>query len=142
MIPLGWLPAANACLNAASAVLLTVAFRAIRRGQIDRHHALMLAAVATSAVFLVSYLYYHAHAGTTRFAGTGWLRPAYFALLGTHTVLAAAILPLVVITLAHALRGHFPRHRRIARVTLPLWLYVSATGVLVYLVLYHLVPSR
>ncbi|MDR7521323.1 MAG: DUF420 domain-containing protein [Armatimonadota bacterium] len=142
MVPLGWLPSVNAALNAASAALLVAAFRAVRRGQIGRHHTLMLAALATSALFLVSYLYYHAHAGATRFAGTGWIRPAYFALLGTHTVLAAAVLPLVVITLVRALRGQFSRHRRIARVTLPLWWYVSFSGVIVYLMLYHLVPSR
>jgi putative membrane protein len=142
MVPLSWLPAINACLNAASALLLAAGFAAIRRRQVTRHHRLMLAAVATSGVFLVSYLYYHAHAGMTRFAGVGWIRPIYFAILGTHTVLAVVILPLVGVTLYRALRGQFPVHRRIARVTLPLWFYVSVTGVVVYLLLYHLYPSR
>ncbi len=139
---LSWLPVINACLNAASALLLAAGFAAIRRRHVTWHHRLMLSAVATSAVFLGSYLYYHAHVGTTPFAGTGWSRPIYFAILGSHTSLAAAILPLVGITLSRALRPRFPAHRRIARVTLPLWFYVSMTGVVVYLMPYHLFPSR
>lgn len=102
----------------------------------------MLSALGISALFLVSYLYYHAHSGATRFAGQGWIRPVYFLILLSHTVLATAIVPLVGITLHRALRGRFPQHRRIARFTFPLWLYVSVTGVLVYLMLYHLYPSR
>jgi uncharacterized membrane protein YozB (DUF420 family) len=98
----------------------------------------MLLAVACSAAFLVSYVIYHLQVGSVRFQGQGWVRPLYFALLGTHTVLAAAIVPLVLITLGRALRGNFTRHRSIARWTLPLWLYVSATGVIVYFLLYHL----
>ncbi len=142
MVPLSWLPVSNAFLNATSALLLAAGFAAIRRRHVAWHHRLMLSAVATSAAFLASYLYYHAHAGTTRFAGTGWSRPIYFAILGSHTILAAVILPLVSMTLFRALREQFPAHRRIARVTLPLWLYVSVTGVVVYLMLYHLFPSR
>lgn len=142
MIPLAWLPRLNAGLNALSAVLVTAAYRAIRRKQVDRHRRLMLSALGTSALFLASYLYYHAHAGATRFAGTGASRPVYFTILASHTVLAAAIVPLVGVTLYRALRGRFALHRRIARITLPLWLYVSVTGVLVYLMLYHLYPSR
>lgn len=142
MIPLAWLPAINAVLNAASAVLLVAGFLAIRRRRIIVHRRLMLSAVTCSALFLASYLYYHAHVGATRFAGTGWARPAYFAILGTHTVLAAVIVPLVLVTLSRGLRAQFARHRPIARVTLPLWLYVSITGVAVYMMLYHLFPSR
>ena len=141
-MPLSWLPVINACLNATSALLLAAGFAAIRRRQIGRHRRLMLSAVAASGIFLASYLYYHAHIGTTRFAGVGWIRPVYFAILGTHTVLAASILPLVGVTLYRALRQQFPIHQRIARVTLPLWLYVSVTGVIVYVLLYHLYPSR
>jgi len=141
-IPLAWLPTLNAGLNALSAVLVTAAYRAIRAKQVERHRRLMLSALSVSALFLASYLYYHAHAGATRFAGTGASRPVYFTILASHTVLAAAIVPLVGVTLYRALRGRFALHRRIARITLPLWLYVSVTGVLVYLMLYHLYPSR
>ncbi len=98
----------------------------------------MLLAFACSVVFLVSYIIYHLQVGSVRFQGQGWIRPVYFTLLGTHTVLAVAIVPLVLVTLARALRGNFERHRRIARWTLPAWLYVSATGVIVYFLLYHL----
>jgi uncharacterized membrane protein YozB (DUF420 family) len=141
-MPLSWFPALNAGLNAASALLLAAAYAAIRRRRIALHRRLMLSALAASVLFLASYLYYHAHAGTTPFAGTGWARLAYFGILGSHTVLAAVILPLVFVTLSRALRGQYPRHRRIARVTLPLWFYVSVTGVAVYVMLYHLFPSR
>jgi putative membrane protein len=142
MIPLEWFPAINAGLNATAAVLLAIGYAAIRRRQILRHRRLMLSALATSALFLVSYLYYHAHAGATRFAGEGWIRPLYFAILGTHTLLAVVILPLVAVTLYRALRSRFPEHRRIARITLPAWVYVSVTGVVVYVMLYHVYPSR
>jgi uncharacterized membrane protein YozB (DUF420 family) len=97
----------------------------------------MLGAVASSLLFLVGYLTYHAQAGTTRFQGTGLIRPIYFAVLISHTILAAAIVPLVIITLSRALRGKFSAHKKIARFTLPIWLYVSVTGVLVYFALYH-----
>jgi len=142
VIPLAWLPHVNAALNALSAALLGAGFAAIRRRNIPLHRRLMLSAVAASATFLVSYLYYHAHAGVTRFAGAEAARPAYFAILFTHTVLAALIVPLVGVTLYRALRRRFPLHRRIARWTLPVWLYVSVTGVVVYTMLYHLYPSR
>lgn len=136
------LPTLNAGLNATSGLLTVAAYRAIRRGQIARHRRLMLVALGASVLFLMSYLYYHAQVGTTRFRGEGWVRAAYLAILTSHTVLAAVIVPLVAVTLRRALAGRFARHRRIARVTLPLWLYVSATGVLVYLMLYRLFPSR
>ena len=142
VIPLTWLPHLNAGLNAASAVLLSAGFVAIRRRNIPLHRRLMLSSVVVSSAFLVSYLYYHAHAGVTRFAGTGPARPVYFTILSTHTVLAAAIVPLVAVTLYRALRERFPLHRRIARWTLPLWLYVAVTGVVVYAMLYHVYPSR
>lgn len=141
-MPLRWLPTINACLNAATIGLLVAGYLAIHGGRRRLHHRLMLSAVGTSMLFLVSYLYYHAHAGATRFAGEGIVRPIYFAILGTHTVLAAVVLPLVAVTLYRAVRDQLREHRRIARVTLPVWLYVSVTGVMVYLMLYHFFPSR
>jgi putative membrane protein len=135
------LPAVNAALNATSAVLLTLGFRAIRAGDRRRHRALMLGAVGTSVLFLASYLTRVALTGTHRFPGEGALRLAYLAVLGSHTVLAALTVPLVLRTLFLALGARFQAHRRIARVTLPIWLYVSVTGVLVYLMLYHLAPG-
>ncbi|HZP40173.1 MAG TPA: DUF420 domain-containing protein [Candidatus Binatia bacterium] len=140
MIPLAALPALNATLNAASAVLLAAGFVAVRRRCIRVHRACMIAAFVTSTAFLASYVTYHLHAGTTRFRGVGTVRSLYFALLGTHTVLAAAIPPLAVATLVLALRGRFARHARLARWTLPAWFYVSVTGVVIYLMLYHLFP--
>ena len=131
-------PAINATLNAMSAVLLVTAHRMIKRGRITTHRALMLTAVGTSTLFLISYLYYHAHVGSVRFQGRGWSRPVYFTILISHTILAASIVPLVIITLTRALRGRFDRHRAIARWTYPIWLYVSVTGVVIYLMLYHL----
>ena len=98
----------------------------------------MLTALTTSALFLISYLYYHAHVGSVHFQGQGWARPVYFTILISHTILAAAIVPLIIITLSRALRERFDRHRVIARWTLPLWMYVSVTGVIVYFMLYHL----
>jgi uncharacterized membrane protein YozB (DUF420 family) len=130
-------PAINATLNGTSAVLLVVAHRMIKRGKVASHRALMLTAVATSTLFLISYLYYHWHVGSVHFQGHGWSRPVYFAILISHTILAATIVPLVIITLSRALRGRFERHRAIARWTYPLWLYVSVTGVVIYLMLYH-----
>ena len=132
------LPALNATLNATSAVFLTLGYVFIRRRQIRAHLACMLTAFTVSTAFLISYLVYHYHAGSKHFAGTGWLRLVYFVLLASHVVLAAVILPLALTTLRRALRGDFGRHRRIARWTLPLWLYVSVTGVIVYWMLYHL----
>ena len=136
MIALADLPALNAVLNGTSAVLLTAGFVAIRRRHVRTHRACMVAAFATSVVFLASYLTYHLQVGTTRFPGHGWTRPVYFTILGTHTVLAALIPPLAITTLVLALRARFSRHARLARWTLPAWLYVSVTGVVIYLMLY------
>jgi uncharacterized membrane protein YozB (DUF420 family) len=131
------LPALNALLNSASAVFLLIGFLCIRAKKIAAHRAAMGAAFFTSTLFLVSYLYYHAHHGVTRFAGTGVARFLYLSLLLTHTVLAMLAAPLVLITLGLALRGRFETHRRVARWTWPIWMYVSITGVVIYLVLYH-----
>ena len=131
-------PTVNAILNGASAVLLAAGYTFIRRKQVARHRLCMGAAVVTSSIFLVSYLYYHWHVGSVRFQGTGWVRPLYFTILLSHTLLAASLVVLVPITLARALRQRFDRHRAIARWTLPIWMYVSVTGVVIYLMLYHL----
>jgi len=138
VLPLSDFPALDATLNAASAVLLALGYFFIRRKNVAAHRLCMLSAFSTSALFLGCYLWYHAHHGVTRFAGQGAVRTFYFALLGTHTVLAGVIVPLVLITLYRALRRRFQLHRRIARWTLPLWVYVSVTGVVVYWMLYHL----
>lgn len=131
------LPALNATLNAVAALLLLVGYREIRRGRIARHRAAMLAACTTSALFLTSYVVYHAHAGSKPFMGRGAIRTFYFAILISHVLLAAAILPLVLVTLSRALAERFDRHAALARWTLPIWLYVSVTGVAVYFMLYH-----
>lgn len=135
------LPHLNALLNSTSAVLLVSGFRFIRLGRVQAHRNCQIAAVFTSSLFLVSYLTYHYYHGSTRFTGQGIVRPVYFAVLLTHTILAVVIVPLILITLYRAARGDFDRHRRIARWTLPLWLYVSVTGVIVYLMLYQIYPS-
>ncbi len=135
------LPHLNATLNASSFVLLTSGYFFIRRGRVLAHRRCQLGALTASIVFLVSYVVYHQHHGTTRFLGQGFARHVYFTILTTHTVLAAVIVPFVIITLRRALRGDYRRHRAIARWTLPMWLYVSITGVLVYLMLYQLYPS-
>ena len=132
------LPTLNAILNSTSAILLIAGWRLIKRKRIDAHRACMIGALATSTLFLISYLYYHYHHGSTRFAGTGALRAIYLTILLTHTVLAAGILPLILVTVARALKQNFAAHRKVARWTMPLWLYVSVTGVVVYLMLYHL----
>ena len=132
------LPALNAVLNGTSALLIAAGFVLIRRGQRLAHKRVMLAALASSATFLVSYLTYHAHVGSVPFQGQGPIRTVYFTILITHTILAVVIVPLVLITTAHALNERFDRHRRIARVTLPLWAYVSVTGVVIYWMLYRL----
>ena len=131
-------PAINATLNATAAVLLVIAKRFIDRRQIEAHKRTMLAAFATSVVFLICYLYYHAHAGVLHFAGHGWRRPVYFTLLTSHTILAAAIVPLILITLRRGLKRQDARHVKIAPLTYWLWLYVSITGVVIYYLLYHL----
>jgi len=135
------LPVVNASLNALSGVWLALGFRFIRRGNRSAHRICMIAAVITSILFLTSYLVYHVHVGTTRFQTPGWIRILYLGILGTHTVLAVAVVPLVAITLARALRGRFDAHRRLARITWPIWLYVSVTGVIIYGMLYHLDPA-
>ena len=136
MLSIGDLPTVNATLNALASLLLCTGYVCVRRRRIAAHRALMLAAFSTSTLFLVSYLVYHASAGSRRFEGTGWVRMAYFAVLVTHVVLAAAMVPPVLMTLARALRGRFAAHAHLARRTLPVWLYVSITGVVIYLMLY------
>lgn len=131
-------PAINASLNGASALLITTGHAFIKRQNVRLHRACMVAAVITSGLFLTSYLYYHAHVGSVHFPGRGWVKGLYFAILISHTILAAAVPPLVIITLVLALRERFERHRRIARWTYPIWLYVSVTGVIVYLMLYQI----
>jgi putative membrane protein len=130
-------PVINAVLNGTSAVLLYAGREFIKRGRMAVHRAMMIAAVSTSTLFLASYLYYHAHVGSIRFQGQGWIRPVYFTILTSHTLLAIAVVPLVIITLTRGLRERFDQHRAIARWTYPLWMYVSVTGVVVYLMLYQ-----
>jgi putative membrane protein len=134
------LPAVNAALNAISAVLLASGYRFIRRRRVAAHKRCMLAASATSALFLVCYLTYHYHVGSMPFHGQGGVRLLYFTILISHTMLAAAIVPLVVLTLFRAWNGDFIKHVRIARWTLPIWFYVSVTGVIIYVMLYQLFP--
>lgn len=131
-------PVIDAVLNGTSAVLLLVGRSYIKRGRMAAHRAVMITALVSSALFLTSYLYYHAHVGSVRFQGHGWSVPVYFTILISHTILAVVIVPLVIITLSRALRERFDSHRKIARWTFPLWLYVSVTGVVIYLMLYHL----
>lgn len=132
------LPAVNALLNSTSAILLLAGFAAILKRRIFAHKVCMVSAFVVSTGFLVSYLYYHQQVGVVRFQQTGWIRPVYFIILFSHTVLAAVIVPLVLITLGRALRARYEEHRRIAVWTLPIWLYVSITGVVVYWMLYRL----
>jgi uncharacterized membrane protein YozB (DUF420 family) len=132
------LPALNATLNATAAVLLTTGYVLIRRGRVAQHRAVMIAACCTSVLFLISYLTYHAQIGSKHFEGKGSIRIVYFTILLTHTVLATVIVPMVLMTLSRGLKGKYDRHRAIARWTLPLWMYVSVTGVIVYLMLYRL----
>ena len=132
------LPALNATLNAIAATLLVIGYVEIRRGRIRQHRRAMLSAFGVSALFLTSYLVYHANVGSRPFPGTGPIRVVYFTILITHIVLAAAILPMAIVTLSRALRERFDRHVPIARWTLPIWLYVSITGVIVYLMLYQM----
>ena len=130
------LPTLNALLNATSGVLLSAGYVMIRRGRIDAHRRCMLAACTASVLFLISYVIYHLDVGSVPYTGQGGARVFYFAVLISHIILAAAIAPLAIITVMHALRESFDRHRRIARWTLPLWLYVSVTGLIVYVMLY------
>jgi len=140
-MPLGSRPLLHASLNGSSAALMLSGFLFVRKRRIPLHFVCMTLATVTSAVFLASYLYYHAHAGATAFAGQGWIRPVYFGVLLSHTVLAAAVPPLVVVVLYLAVRGRFQRHGKLARWALPVWIYVSATGVLIFLMLYVWQPS-
>jgi uncharacterized membrane protein YozB (DUF420 family) len=131
------LPALNATLNSLSAALLLAGYLLIRRGRADLHKRCMLGALASSAAFLASYVVYHANVGSRPFGGAGVIRLVYFAILVSHVVLAAAILPLALVTATRGLRGQYDRHVRVARWTLPVWLYVSVTGVIIYLMLYQ-----
>ena len=140
MIPITALPSVNAALNGLSVLLVTARYLCIRR-RIAVHQACMVSAFVTSSVFLMSYLILRYCAGMTTFKGQGWIRPVYFTILTSHTILAAAIVPMPLITLARAFRRRFATHVWIARWTLPLWLYVSVTGLLVYWILYHLYPG-
>jgi uncharacterized membrane protein YozB (DUF420 family) len=147
-VSLNDLPVVNACLNSLSAIFLSFGYAFIRRGKRVAHRNCMMAAFITSMLFLASYLTYHGyraqvlHQGPTRFAGPAGVRPVYLAILLTHTVLAALIVPLALLTLYRALRQDFDRHKRIARWTWPCWMYVSVTGVLIYLLLYQVFPPR
>jgi uncharacterized membrane protein YozB (DUF420 family) len=132
------LPAVNATLNATAAVLLCTGWILIKRGRWTAHRAVMIAAFCTSVLFLISYLTYHAQVGSVRFTKSGAIRTVYFTILLTHTILAVTIVPQVLVTLSRGLSKRFDRHRAIARWTLPLWMYVSVTGVIVYLMLYRL----
>jgi len=132
---LSWLPPTNAVLNATSALLLLAGLAFIKQGRREAHRLCMIAALAVSSLFLVGYLTYHFQAGTTHYSGTGPVRTLYLSILATHTVLAITVPPLAITTLVRALQERFDRHRRIARITFPIWLYVSVTGVVVYLML-------
>ena len=132
------LPKVNAILNGLSFTLLLFGFYFIRKRKINIHKTFMISALAVSALFLVSYLYYHSQVGTIHFKHTGWIRPVYFTILTSHSILAAAIVPLVLFTLWRAIRANFIKHRQIAHWTLPIWLYVSVTGVVIFWMLYQL----
>lgn len=132
------LPALNALLNATSAVFLSIGWLLIRRRRIEAHRLCMLSAFVVSALFLISYVVYHANVGSVPYQGQGAIRTVYFSILITHVILAAAILPLAIVTLSRALSRRFDRHRKIARWTLPIWLYVSVTGVVIYVMLYQI----
>jgi uncharacterized membrane protein YozB (DUF420 family) len=131
------LPAINASLNALSGVLLVIGYALMRAHRIELHRRVMIAAFITSSLFLVCYVTYHAQVGSVRFTRGGFVRPVYFTILITHVTLAATVLPLAIVTLTRGLKGRYPRHRAIARWTFPIWLYVSVTGVLVYVLLYQ-----
>ena len=136
------LPAINACLNGASTVLLTAGYVLIKRGRQIAHRNCMIGALITSTLFLACYLTYHRYAGRTTFSEPQWFRPIYLTILITHTILAAAIVPLVIVTVVPALRQKWDRHKRIGRWTWPIWMYVSVTGVLIYLLLYQIYPAH
>ncbi len=138
LVPLSYLPGVNAGFNSISALFLLCGYIFIRRQQVVAHRICMLSACVASTLFLISYLIYHYYVGSVPFKGEGWIRPIYFSILISHVILAAAIVPLALVTLVRALKGNFERHKRIARWTLPIWLYVSVTGVIVYWMLYWL----
>ena len=131
-------PPIDATFNGITAVLLVIGHSFIKRGEVLKHRATMITAFITSCLFLTCYLWYHAHVGSVHFRGQGWSRPVYFSILISHTILAALVLPLVLITLTLGLRSQFEAHRKVARWTYPIWMYVSVTGVIVYLMLYKL----
>jgi putative membrane protein len=131
------LPAVNATLNAISGVLLLIAYALIRARKIEQHRKVMITAFVTSSLFLVCYVIYHSQVGSVRFTRQGFVRPLYFTILISHVVLAAAVLPMAIVTLSRGLKARYSQHRKIARWTLPIWLYVSVTGVLVYVLLYQ-----
>jgi uncharacterized membrane protein YozB (DUF420 family) len=131
------LPAVNATLNALSGLLLLTGYVLIRRRRIEQHRKVMLAAFTTSSLFLICYVVYHAQVGSVRFTRQGFVRPLYYTILVTHVTLAASVVPLALITLTRGLKGRFTQHRRIARWTFPIWMYVSVTGVIVYVLLYQ-----
>ena len=131
------LPALNAALNATCGALLITGLVLIRKGRIQAHRGVMLSAFCVSVLFLISYVTYHANVGSRKFTGEGWIRPVYLTILATHTVLAAAVVPLAIVTLRRGLRRDDIRHKRIARWTWPIWMYVSITGVVIYWLLYH-----
>lgn len=137
-----YLPHFQALLNSAATLLLASGYYFVRRRQLDRHRICMAAALVVSSVFMASYLTYHAAVGYMPFAGQGTIRPFYFTLLASHVILAAAIVPLVLATVYFALSGNFKRHPRVARWTLPLWLYVSVSGVAIYLLGFHVYPPQ
>jgi len=139
---LSGLPALNAVLNGTSALLLTVGYLFIRRKKVTRHKICMVTAFGVSCLFLVSYLIHHYQVGSTPFSGEGWIRPVYFTLLVTHICLAALIVPLALTTIYRGLNAQFGKHVKLARWTLPIWLYVSVSGVVVYVMLYQLYPAR
>ena len=136
------LPPINACLNSLSAVFLTLGYIFIRQKKITLHRNCMIAAFCTSTIFLIFYLYYHFHAGRTVFKDPQWFRPIYLGLLLTHTVLAVVIVPMILMTLNRAMKERYELHKKIARLTWPLWMYVSVTGVLIYFLLYQIFPQH
>lgn len=131
------LPAINATLNATSGILLLIGYALIRARRTAQHRRFMIAAFVSSSLFLICYVVYHAQVGSVRFTRQGIVRPIYFTILITHVTLAAVVLPMAILTLSRGLKGRYPQHRRLARWTLPIWLYVSVTGVLVYVLLYQ-----
>ena len=135
------LPLLNACLNGTSAILLTIGYIQIKKQRQTAHRNCMIGAFVTSTLFLISYLYYHYHAKTTRFLEPQWFRPIYLTILLTHTLLAVVIVPMVFITFWRAIKQQWDRHKRIARLTWPIWMYVSVTGVVIYLILYQIFPQ-